>query len=108
MTDVTAEAIKIPSLDHTHDIDVSHGHDLVYGIHEGTSPTDVKIYYDNGDGYDSGESLGTFTEITDKVLVGSNVQKFTGSGWKSIKFTSSTLGRLRVQMMIELRVDTTE
>lgn len=108
LTDVTAEAIKIPSLDHTHDIDVSHGHELVYGIHEGTSPTDVKIYYDNGDGYDSGESLGTFTKITDKVLVGSNVQKFTGSGWKSIKFTSSTLGRLRVQMMIELRVDTTE
>ncbi len=105
---VDSASVKISGIDHTHTIDVSHNHDLIYGIYEGASPTDVAIYYDNGNGYDSGESLGTFTEITDKVLVGDNVQKFTGSGWKAIKFTSSTLGRLRVQMMIELRVDTTE
>ncbi len=105
---VESASIKIGNIDHTHTIDVSHNHDLVYGIYEGTSPTSVTVYYDNGSGYGSGESLGTFTEITDKVLVGGNVQKFTGSGWKGIKFTSSTLGRLRVQLMIELRVDTTE
>ena len=98
---------KLSDIDHTHLLDISHSHKLDYGIYEGASPTDVKIYYDNGNGYGSGEWLGTFTEITDKVLAGDNVQKFTGSGWKAIKFTSSTLGRLRVQMMIELRVDTT-
>lgn len=108
LTDVSAKNIKLSEMSHTHDIDISHGHNLVYGIHEGTFPTDVKIYYDNGDGYDSGETLGTFTKITDKVLYnGDNIQKFTGTGWKAIKFTSSTLGRLRVQLMVELRVDTT-
>lgn len=104
---VSGVSLTLGDINHTHSFDASHSHDLVYGIHEGTSPTDVKIYYDNGDGYDSGETLGTFTEITDKVLVGPNVQKFTGTGWKGIKFTSSTLGRLRVQIMVELRVDTT-
>ena len=108
VTKVEAKDISYSSFDHEHKLDINHNHALQYGIYESTWPSDVKIYYNNGDEYDSGESLGTFTEITDKVLVGSNVQKFTGSGWKSIKFTSNTLGRLRVQMMIELRVDTTE
>lgn len=89
---------------HTHNLNVSHGHDLSFGIYEGSYPTNVKLYIDNGAGYNnsaielgSGEILATDLKITGY---------FSGNGWKKIKFTSSTLGRLTVQLIAELLVTT--
>lgn len=106
LTDVSASG-TLP--DHTHSIDVSHSHNLVYGIHEGATPTDVNLYCDKGSGYGSAISLGTFDKKTDLDITSYFKDSDTPSnetGWKAIKFTSSTLGRLRVQLMLELKVST--
>ncbi len=104
LTGVSAEDISYSSFDHKHKLDINHNHELEYGIHEGSSPTSVNMYCDNGSGYGSAISLGSFSSVTDKDIT----SQFSGTGWKTLKFTSSSLGRLRVQLMLELRVSTTE
>ena len=89
---------------HTHDLDVSHGHDLSFGIFEGTMPSDVKLFIDNGNGYaTTGIDLGSNEILASDFDITSHL---SGYGWKKIKFTSSTLGRLTVQLIAELLVTT--
>ena len=99
----------LAGISHTHSIDVSHGHDLIFGIYEGATPTDVNLYCDKGSGYGSAIPLGTFEKLTDYDITSyfkDNDTPSNETGWKAIKFTSSTLGRLRVQLMLELKVST--
>lgn len=100
---VTVDTTK-SNFSHTHDLDVSHAHDLTFGIYEGTYPTDVKLFIDNGSGYGSspielgsGEMLATDLDIS---------EYFSENGWKKMKFTSTTLGRLTVQLIAELYINT--
>ncbi len=99
----------LAGIDHTHSIDVSHGHSLSFGIYEGATPTNVNLYCDKGSGYGNAISLGTFDKMTDYDITSyfkDNDTPSNETGWKAIKFTSSTLGRLRVQLMLELKVST--
>ena len=102
---------KGSDIDHTHEVDYSHGHDLVFGIYEGPYPSDITFSCDKtGDGtYGDSVSLGTIKTVTDLDITSYIKDYDTPSknvGWKAIKFTSSTLGRLRVQLMLELKVST--
>lgn len=92
-------------IDHTHDVDISHSHNLTFGIYESTKPAEVSLYIDNGSGYTlvanlgSGENLASDYDITNYI---------SGTGWKRIKFTSSRLGRIRAQIIAELLINTTQ
>lgn len=89
---------------HTHDLDVSHGHDLTFGIYEGTYPRDVKLFIDNGVGYSSSPiELGSSEMLATNLDIS---EYFSETGWKKMKFTSTTLGRLTVQLMAELYINT--
>ena len=110
LTGVTVSG-KLSGIDHSHKLDISHGHDLVYGIYEGPYPSDITFSCDKtGDGtYGDSVSLGTIKTVTDLDITSYIKDYDTPSknvGWKAIKFTSSTLGRLRVQLMLELKVST--
>ena len=109
LTNVKAGDISLSSLGHTHTMDITHTHEFVFGIYEGTTPTDVNLYCDKGGGYGSAIQLGTFEKLTDYDITSyfkDNDTPSNETGWKAIKFTSSTLGRLRVQLMLELKVST--
>ena len=88
--------------DGMHDHDISHEHDLTFGIYEGTAPTGVNLYVDNGVGYGSAISLGDSTNLATELNISSYI---TGTGWKTIKFTSTQLGRINAQLI--LKVDLT-
>lgn len=93
----------VNNLTHYHNVDISHEHDLVFGIYEGTRPANVTCYIDNGSGYGTGISLGSAEALATDLNLTSYL---SGTGWKKIKFTSSRLGRITVQLIAELLVTT--
>ena len=67
-------------------------------------PSDVKLFIDNGNGYaTTGIDLGSNEILASDYDITSYL---SGYGWKKIKFTSATLGRLTVQLIAELLVTT--
>lgn len=103
ITDVKG-TITNGNINHTHTLNYSHSHSIDFGIYEATLPSNVNLYFDNGNGYsDSYISLGS-NEILASDLDITNY--FYGNGWKRIKFTSSSLGRISVQLIAELLVTT--
>ncbi|MDI6872153.1 MAG: phage tail protein [Bacillota bacterium] len=86
---------------HSHSVDISHGHGLRFGIYEGAMPSGVVVYCDNGAGYDGGIPLtagpdGTLCSELDLTA------KFSGAGWKKLKFTSTTLGRIAAMLIAKI------
>ncbi|MGE5623680.1 MAG: Gp37-like protein, partial [Methanocella sp.] len=89
---------------HQHTVNISHGHGLTFGIYEGSSPSNVVVYCDNGSGYDGGTPLtlsadGTLCSELDLTA------KFSGPGWKRLKFTSASLGRIAAVLIAKVDLD---
>ncbi|NPV80753.1 MAG: hypothetical protein HPY52_10835 [Firmicutes bacterium] len=92
---------------HNHTINLSHGHGLEFGIYEDTTPAGVKLYCDNGAGYDAGQSLAAAPDTTTPYTLCTELDltsKFTGTGWKRIKFTSTRLGRIAAVLIVKVDV----
>lgn len=86
---------------HSHRLtEYPHSHDIVLGIIEGTSPAGMTLAVSNDGGasYQSAGSIGNTTR--DKEV------NITTSGWKSIRITSTQNGRVQVQVMVKIRIDT--
>lgn len=75
-----------------------HKHDLEYGIYETSSPSNITVEVDSGHGYGSPISTPSGAEISIEI---------SGTGWKSLRFKSNTLGRLVVHIIVKARIDTT-
>lgn len=86
---------------HVHNFDMDHGHDLIFGIFEGTIPASVNLYCDNGSGYGSAISLGSNEILASELNLSSY---FSGTGWKRMKFTSSRLGRIVAQLILQVDI----
>ena len=89
---------KSGSFSHTHDLDVSHGHDLILGIIEGESPTNMKLTWAEG-------SYSKQISVASDTLYSIDINSKKG-GWKSLTISSDTLGRVQLQVMCKLRIDT--
>lgn len=95
-----APQVSISPTSHYHIIDINHSHAIELGIIEGTSPTGMTLAVSNdgGSSYQSAGSIGNTTR--DKEV------NITTSGWKSIRITSTQNGRVQVQVMVKIRIDT--
>lgn len=87
------------SFDHTHTIDTTHNHNLILGIIEGTTASGLSFALDEGSGYGSTVSISSGEE---KELT---IRK---AGWKDLKITSKSLGRVQVQIIVKIRINTTQ
>ena len=86
---------------HSHSFSIDHSHNLAFGIYEGSTPTDVSLYIDNGSGYGSAISLGSNAILASDLDI---TFYLSGNGWKSLKFTSSRMGRINVQIIVEVDI----
>ncbi len=89
--------------EHSHKVTVNleHNHEMTFGIHEGTYPMSVNLYCDNGSGYGSAISLGSNEILASELNLSSY---FSGTGWKRMKFTSSRLGRIVAQLILQVDI----
>lgn len=86
--------------EHTHTVDIRHSHDIEYGITEKTKPTNMTLSFSEG-------LTENFKNQVSVTSGGEYILDIATSGWKSIKITSSTLGRVQVQVMVRIKIDTT-
>ncbi len=86
---------------HSHYFDMDHSHSIAFGIYEGTTPNNVVLYIDDGSGYGTGISLGSGSVLAADLDITSHL---SGTGWKSLKFTSSRMGRINVQIIVEVDI----
>lgn len=86
---------------HTHWLDTSHSHELEFGIYQGSSPTNVQLYIDNGSGYGSAISLGSSLNLCIELDL---TRYVSGTGWKRLKFTSSTMGRIAAVLIVKVDI----
>lgn len=88
----------------------SHLHSLSFALAESTTPLVVKAYYHNGSSYDAGETLATAPDATTPWTIKTEYDitgKYSGTGHKKLKFTSSRLGCISYQLMMELEMSPT-
>lgn len=102
----TTEANEVDLI--TSDYSDSHVHDLDYGIALDTTPADVRLYCANGGDFDTGQSLlSAPADPTIEYVLAEELNltdKFTGGGWKKIRFTSSRRGRITWQLIVKLDI----
>lgn len=104
VTGVSISSGTLLDLNHNHPVNYSHNHSLNYGIYEGTKCAGVNLYVDDGSGYGSAiSSLGSDDNLASNLSIG---DYFSGTGWKKIKFSSTQLGRIQAQLIVELLVTT--
>jgi hypothetical protein len=84
---------------HTHELDISHEHGLEFGIHEDTTPADVTLEVNNGDGWSSPIPLGSGSFTHSELDISDYI---SGTGWKQIRFKSSRLGRINAQLILKI------
>ena len=98
----SAPSLNFSDTGHSHGlIEFPHSHDIILGILEGTSPSNMTLAISN----DGGTSFGTAENISNTMRDKS--VDITTSGWKSIRITSTQKGRVQVQVMVKIRIDTT-
>lgn len=105
--------------DHKHELDPSHAHDLEFGIHEDTTPANVRMRIHNGTSWSSYITLAPAPSGNDAydLISGANVPKhnnnasemdltpyLSGTGWKYIEFTSSRLGRIHWNLILKVDI----
>lgn len=101
--DNITENISIPydfslNADHSHAFDFRHSHDTLLGIIEAETATNMSLSWSNGDEGWRG---------TQGIVSGQTYSLgITSSGWKSIRVASSTRGRVQVQVILKIRIDT--
>lgn len=100
------ELTRTGSYSHEHIVDISHGHSLVLGIIEGATASGMTLAFDNkGNGsFSSPVSIASGAEVTKDSCPA--LGSATPGGWKSLRITSSSLGRVQVNMTIKMRIDT--
>lgn len=102
----TFELKQSGSYEHEHIVDITHTHGMALGIIEGATASGMTLAFDNtGEGsFSSPVPITSGTEITkeDCPALGSA----TPGGWKSLRITSTSLGRVQVHMTIKMRIDT--
>jgi len=84
---------------HTHELDISHEHGLEFGIHEDTTPADVTLEVNNGDGWSSPILLGSGSFTHSELDISDYI---SGTGWKQLRFKSSRLGRINAQLILKI------
>ena len=96
------------NVDHYHTVNLSHGHDLLLGIIEGSAASGMTFSFDNtGKRFFSNSiSISSGSEISKENYESLSEEKITTNGWKSIRVTSSSLGRVQVQIILKMRIDT--
>ena len=72
---------------------------MVPGIYLGTTPQNVNLYCDNGSGWGSPISLGSLEILASELDI---TNRFSGTGWKRIRFTSSRRGRITWQIVVKV------
>lgn len=92
----------------TTSVSETHTHNLIYNIALDTTPANVRLYCDNGSGYDAGQDLASApgNDAQEYVLATERdlTNRFSGTGWKRIKFTSSRRGRIVWQLIAKLDI----
>lgn len=85
-------------MSHTHTVDLpNHTHDVVFGIFEENNSPSLTVNTDNGSGY--GTPIGYSADQLNIDLT----SRFSGSGWKKIKFSASA--RCRISYVLECKLD---
>jgi len=94
---------SVPS--HTHSVPVhnhtipAHDHALTFGIYEEDQSPTINVYISN-DGINYGDSIGEYDAEDDTLDI--SISGISGSGWKSIKFTSNALARISAIVMCKI------
>ena len=97
---VPTPGVSVSPRTHSHTVNINHSHRIALGIIEGTSPTGMTLAISqNGTTFENAESIAN--TIRDKQL------NITSSGWKSVRITSTQNGRVQVQIIVKIRIDTT-
>ena len=92
--------ILISPQSHDHTVDINHSHRIALGIIEGSSPSGMTLAVSqDGTNFENAENIAN--TIRDKQL------NITSPGWKSIRITSTVNGRVQVQIIVKIRIDTT-
>lgn len=104
---------------HKHDFDPSHDHELEFGIHEDTTPANVRMRVDNGSGWSNYITLAPAPNQTTPydLIAGASVPKhndnanemdltpyLSGTGWKYIEFSSTRLGLIAWNIILKLDI----
>lgn len=89
--------VTIPN--HHHEVNISHEHDIVYGIYKSTSPYRVKVYVNGLDRTsDLGGSYSGFTSDEDNL----DITRWLSRGkWNKVELTSDKLGRIDASVFVE-------
>lgn len=85
----------------------AHSHDIIYGIYESTTPAVVNLYIDNGAGYGSAIALASAPDTTTPYELAEELDitaHITTAGWKKLKFTSSRLGAIDIQLICKVDI----
>ena len=117
---VQAIGVRLNNFDnHKHDFDASHDHKLEFGIHEDTTPSNVRLRINNGSGWSGYISLASAPNQTTSydLISGSSVPKhnnrasemdlksyISGTGWKYIEFSASRLGMITWNIVLKLDI----
>jgi hypothetical protein len=87
---------------HSHSVSVnipSHTHGISYGIHEESNNPTIYCDTDNGGGY---SNFATYTGDQTEISLTS---RFSGTGWKGIRFRATS--RCRIDYILECKLDIT-
>ena len=80
------------------DWDLSHVHDTLMAIVESETASNMSLAWSNGD---------DAWRDTQSISSGQTCSlDINSSGWKSIRVASSTRGRVQVQVILKIRIDT--
>lgn len=91
---------------HEHTVNISHNHGIKLGIIEGSSASGMTLSFDNrgSNTFTSSVSVTSGQEITKEEYP--DLGNITSNGWKQIKITSASLGRVQVQIILKMGIDT--
>lgn len=94
------------SYTHEHTVNISHNHGIKLGIIEGASASGMTLSFDNrgSNTFTSSVSVTSGQEITKEEYP--DLGNITSNGWKQIKITSASLGRVQVQIILKMGIDT--
>jgi hypothetical protein len=104
---------------HHHDYDPAHDHKLEFGIHEDTTPANVRMRVNDGSGWSGYITLASAASgnAAYDLISGASVPKhnnnasemdltpyLSGTGWKYIEFSSSRLGLIAWNLILKLDI----
>lgn len=81
-------------------VDLYHTHDLILGIIESTVASNMKLSWSDGDEIWKDEQSISSGDVYNLPIAENSY------GWKSLKITSTSLGRVQVQLILKMRIDT--